>query len=99
MENVVNLEDEDYLHHILSDISSYLKLSGMCLAGSWRLTDSLMGGCSGRVRIFLGWEQLDMASCLPPWNPPPGAETPGCVRDCFEPWELVQPLHLEASLC
>ena len=89
MENVTCFLDEDYLHHLVSDLGAYLLLSGMVPIGCWRLIDAKLAGASGREGVFLRWEQEEMASCLPPLRAPPGELPPGKVLDFLDPPELV----------
>ena len=52
VENVVNLRDEDHIHHLVSDVDGYLLDNGMVAMADWRLLDSDYGGSSGREREY-----------------------------------------------
>lgn len=73
MENVATLVSEDYLHHIVTDISAYLQEKAMVAVGVWNLSDGALGGPTSRKRNFLIWEQVDMASRLPPLEAEPAS--------------------------
>ena len=84
MENVVNLVDENPLHHILDELNEYLAEHRMVAVSCWRLADAAMGGATGRVRVFLRWETEEMASCLPPVSEQPKELQPARVRDFLD---------------
>ena len=65
MENVVNFLDEGGMHGLVTQMNSYLLLHGLIAVEIWRLMCSDLGGATGRERVFLRWELLDMASSLP----------------------------------
>jgi site-specific DNA-cytosine methylase len=94
IENVVNLVDEEHLHHVVQGMSSYLAGAGYVFVGLWRLTDSAMGGCSNRERVFLRWEREDMASCLPPLGPEPAVRPAGQLLEVLLPVDEVEHLRI-----
>ena len=85
VENVSQFVNEDYQHKLVSEMVDYLQLHGMVLVATWILLDSSLGGCSGRERIFLVWEEIQMASSLPAWPPPPRLTQPSKLSSCLEP--------------
>ena len=65
VENVCLFLEEDHLHKLVSEMDVYLAQHGFVWVAAWTLLDSALGGCSGRGRVFLVWESVDMASILP----------------------------------
>ena len=89
IENVVNFVEEDHIHELVQEMNAYLLLHGMVAVGIWTLADYDFGGCSGRERVFLRWEEEHMAACLPPLEPEPVPVRPACVLDFVDPLEAV----------
>ena len=89
IENVSLFLKEDYLHHLVSEMDDYLLSHGFVRSGSWMLTDSALGGSSGRERVFLVWEKADMASLLPSWPQPPAAQCPSALLTHLEAVDSV----------
>ena len=56
---------EDHLHKLVSELEDYLHGHGFVLVTKWVLMDTELGGSSGRERVFLVWETVEMASMLP----------------------------------
>ena len=85
VENVSQFINEDYWHRLVSEMVDYLQLHGLVLVATWILLDSALGGCSGRERVFLVWEEIQLASSLPAWPPPPKLTKSSELSSCLEP--------------
>jgi hypothetical protein len=92
MENVVNLLDEDRMHGLVTQMDSYLLLHGLVAVGIWRLMCADLGGATGRERVFLRWELLDMASSLPPVSDGPCSAQRSSVLQFCQPLSEVDHL-------
>lgn len=57
IENISKLVDDDHIHHLLSSGEHKLKSSSFSRVHLWRLTHSLHGGATQRVRVFLLYVQ------------------------------------------
>ena len=95
IENVVPFLEEDHWHNLVSEMTDFLSLNGYVLAATWYLVDSALGGCSGRRRVFLVWESVEMASMLCAWPEPPPPIAPASLSSCLEPWADTE--HLEVK--
>ena len=62
--------------------------------GLWRLTDSAVGGCSNRERVFLRREREDMASCLPPLDPETAVRSADQLLEVLLPVDEVEHLQM-----
>ena len=89
IENVSPFLEEDSTHHLVSEMDDYLQQHGFALVASWVLTDSALGGASGRKRVYLVWEAVEMASMLPEWPPTPPEREPSLLRSMLDPVEEV----------
>ena len=94
IENVINFVEEDHLHHLVSDMDSFMEGQGMVSVGTWKLLDSDLGGASCRERAFLRWEAEDMASCLPPLGEEPLSRHQSTIVNHLDSWESVQELEV-----
>ena len=92
VENVSMFINEDYRHNLVSEMVDYLKQHGLVLVATWILLGSALGGCSGRERVYLVWEEIQMASSLPAWPPPPKLTKPSELSSCLEPSQQVEHL-------
>ena len=92
VENVSMFINEDYRHNLVSEMVEYLQQHGLILVATWVLLDSALGGCSGRERVFLVWEEIQLASSLPAWPPPPKLTSPTELSSCLEPPSKVKHL-------
>lgn len=95
VENVVLFLDEDFRHHLVSEMDEYLSSHDRVRVCSWRLLHSALGGSSGRERIFLVWETVDMASCLPAWPQAPELRPTPRLLSCLSPSE--ETAHLQVG--
>ena len=79
IENVSLLLEEDHMHKLVSEMDVYLVQHGFVRVATWTLLDSALGGCSGRERVFLVWESMEIASVLPAWPDPPEQVSPSAL--------------------
>ena len=97
MENVVNLLDKDKMHGLVTQMNSYLLLHGLIAVGIWRLMCSDLGGTTGRERVFLRWELLDMASSLPAVSDGPRSNQRSSVLEFCQPLSEVGHLSVRGQ--
>ena len=94
VENVSLFLEEDHIHKLVSEMEHYLHDQGYVLVASWTLLESELGGASGRGRVFLVWESIEMASWLPPWPEPPPQQQPSRLSAYLESPHLTAPLRV-----
>ena len=97
VENVSMFLNEDYRHNLVSEMVEYLQHHDLILVATWVLLDSALGGCSGRERVFLVWEEIQVASSLPSWPSPPKLAKPSELSSCLEPPSKVKHLAIGAQ--
>jgi site-specific DNA-cytosine methylase len=95
MENVPDLVDLDHQHRLLWETIEYLDAHGYRLSVVHRLRDADLSGLSSRKRVFLVWEKLDMASCLPKCKSLIGSGSPDVLESVLCPVGSVK--HLAAK--
>ena len=97
VENVSMFLNEDYRHNLVSEMVEYLQHHDLILVATWVLLDSALGGCSGRERVFLVWEEIQVASSLPAWPSHPELAKPSELSTCLEPPSKVKHLAIGAQ--
>ena len=98
VENVIQLEEDESKHGLMSIAIHQFDLIGYTLSSVWRLNDPDLGGYSERPRAWLVFEPTKTSSLLSIFYQPSMSLLHGTLRDCLAPVDQVSSLKVHGSV-